>query len=104
MINATTRAASAPDTPSSSDSSSSPVTKDALGDRNTFLKLLVAQLKYQNPLNPADGVQFVTQLAQFSSLEQTMQVSQDMSAIRKILEANFPAAATGSDQQQTTQA
>lgn len=56
-------------------------------DKDTFLKLLVAQLRYQNPLNPADGVQFVSQLAQFSSLEQTMQVSQDMSAIRKLLES-----------------
>ena len=60
---------------------------DKLGaDKNTFLKLLVAQLKYQDPLNPADGVQFVTQLAQFTSLEQSAQMSQDISAIRSVVE------------------
>jgi flagellar basal-body rod modification protein FlgD len=60
---------------------------DALtADKSTFLKLLVAQLQYQNPLNPADGTQFVTQLAQFSSLEQSTQMSQDIAAIRAVLE------------------
>ena len=35
-----------------------------------FLKLLVAQLKYQDPLSPQDGAAFVAQLAQFAALEQ----------------------------------
>ena len=58
---------------------------DPLASRDTFMKLLVAQLKYQNPLNPTDGVQFLTQLAQFSSLEQNVQMAQDLSAIRKAI-------------------
>jgi flagellar basal-body rod modification protein FlgD len=62
-----------------------PKQADALANRDTFMKLLVAQLKYQNPLNPADGVQFLTQLAQFSSLEQNMQMAEDLSAIREAL-------------------
>ncbi|NBX86848.1 MAG: flagellar hook assembly protein FlgD [Proteobacteria bacterium] len=37
---------------------------------DTFLKLLVSQLKNQDPLNPLDGTQFTGQIAQFSSLEQ----------------------------------
>jgi flagellar basal-body rod modification protein FlgD len=41
---------------------------DALG-RNEFLQLLAAQLRFQNPLEPTDGTQFVAQLATFSSLE-----------------------------------
>jgi flagellar basal-body rod modification protein FlgD len=43
--------------------------KDLVG-KDDFLRLLVAQIRNQNPLNPADGVEFLTQLAQFTSLEQ----------------------------------
>lgn len=39
-------------------------------DKDTFLKLLVAQMKNQDPLQPQDSAQFMAQLAQFSSLEQ----------------------------------
>jgi len=45
--------------------------KDALG-KDAFLKLLVAQLSHQDPLKPMDGTQMVTQLAQFSALEQAV--------------------------------
>jgi flagellar basal-body rod modification protein FlgD len=58
---------------------------DPLTNKDTFLKLLVAQLQYQNPLDPTDSVQFVTQLAQFSQLEQTTQMADDLSAIRTAL-------------------
>ncbi len=43
-------------------------------NKETFLKLLVAQIKNQDPLNPADGTQFLTQLAQFSQLEQLINI------------------------------
>jgi len=56
---------------------------DKLANESTFLQLFVAQLKNQDPLNPADGTQFVSQLAQFSQLEQTINISQDVSAIRQ---------------------
>jgi flagellar basal-body rod modification protein FlgD len=42
--------------------------KNALG-QDAFMKLLVTQLKNQNPLDPQDNTAFVAQLAQFSSLE-----------------------------------
>lgn len=41
-------------------------------DQQAFLKLLMAQLKNQDPLAPTDGTQFVTQLAQFSQVEQAV--------------------------------
>jgi flagellar basal-body rod modification protein FlgD len=43
----------------------------ALG-QDAFLKLLMAQLQNQDPLQPADGTQFVTQLAQFSQVQQAV--------------------------------
>lgn len=39
-------------------------------DKDAFLKLLVTQMKYQDPLNPTDDKQFLAQMAQFSALEQ----------------------------------
>ncbi|MFF7708589.1 flagellar hook capping FlgD N-terminal domain-containing protein [Pseudomonas sp. NPDC007930] len=52
----------------SSSSSSSSTGTSSLG-KDTFLQLLVTQLKNQNPLDPQDNSEFVAQLAQFSSLE-----------------------------------
>jgi flagellar basal-body rod modification protein FlgD len=56
------------------------VTKNSsrLANQDVFMKLLVAQLKYQNPMNPADGVEFMTQLTQFSQLEQTMESRKEL--------------------------
>src|SRR5215472_11404370 len=56
------------------------VTKDA------FLQLLVEQIKNQDPLNPSDGVQFLSQLAQFQQLENGLNMAQDITAIRSDLD------------------
>jgi flagellar basal-body rod modification protein FlgD len=45
-----------------------PTRSDQL-DKDTFLKLLVAQLKYQDPSNPADSTAFLAQTAQFTQVE-----------------------------------
>jgi flagellar basal-body rod modification protein FlgD len=58
---------------------------NTLAQKETFLKLLVAQIKNQNPMNPADGIEFLSQLAQFSQLEQMMQVRSELEAIRAAL-------------------
>lgn len=43
-----------------------------------FLNLLVAQIQNQDPLNPTDSTQFVSQLAQFSELEQVIGIRSDI--------------------------
>jgi len=48
---------------------------NGLTNETTFLNLLVAQIKNQDPLNPADSTQFVGQLVQFSQLEQLLGIN-----------------------------
>jgi flagellar basal-body rod modification protein FlgD len=50
---------------------------------NAFITLLVAQIQGQDPLNPMDPTQFVTQLVQFNQLDQLMQINQTLSTPTK---------------------
>jgi len=66
------------------DTKTAPTASDHSLDQDAFLKLLVAQLKYQDPQNPADSTQFMSQTAQFSMVEQITQLltaSQSQSAL-----------------------
>ena len=49
--------------------------------QEAFLKLLVAQLQNQDPLNPQENHEFVAQLAQFSSLEQSIGINERLDAL-----------------------
>jgi flagellar basal-body rod modification protein FlgD len=63
----------------------SAVAGDQTMGRDAFLKLLVAQLKNQDPLKPQENSSFVAELAQFSSLEQSMGMNDrlDMLALQQ---------------------
>ena len=67
---------------------SNPAESRLLGDYNSFLKLLTAQLQNQDPLAPLDATQFVSQLSQFASVEQVIVSNQKLDEIIKSLGAN----------------
>jgi flagellar basal-body rod modification protein FlgD len=46
-------------------------------NQSDFIKLFLAQLQFQDPLQPVDNQEFLAQLAQFSNLQQTQQTSQN---------------------------
>jgi len=49
--------------------------------KDEFLKMLIAQLQNQDPLNPMDGTDFTAQLAQFSSLEQLTNMNTNLETL-----------------------
>lgn len=57
-------------------------------DYQTFLKLLTAQLKNQDPLAPMDSTQFVTQLATFSQVEQLVNANKGLTQLVDATGAN----------------
>ncbi|MBW2061118.1 MAG: flagellar hook capping protein [Deltaproteobacteria bacterium] len=55
--------------------------------KDEFLKLLIAQMKYQDPLNPIEGTEFTAQLAQFTSLEQLYNINDTLEGLNTALTA-----------------
>jgi flagellar basal-body rod modification protein FlgD len=79
-------AALTPPTPSPSSaaliaSGAAAATGANLDSENVFLQLLVAQLKNQDPEQPTDGTAFVTELAQFTTLQTDTQSTTDLNTI-----------------------
>ena len=50
-------------------------------DKDLFLSLLVAQMRYQDPMNPADSSAFLTQTATFTQVEKLQQVADQTAAL-----------------------
>jgi len=53
-------------------------------DKDAFFKLLITQLKYQDPLTPMENTEFIAQMAQFSSLEQMANMNANLSQFLRI--------------------
>ena len=90
----------------SSSSNSSSGAASALGatapTEQMFLQLLVAQLQNQDPLNPTDSTQFVSQLAQFSELEQVMAIRTDTDSLVTDASSAAAAASNGTNNNSNT--
>jgi flagellar basal-body rod modification protein FlgD len=62
--------------------------------KQDFLELLVTQMRYQDPLAPQDNQQFISQMAQFSSLEGTQNINSSIEDLSKKIEAMVSGQAT----------
>lgn len=63
-------------------------------DKDDFMKLLVSQLQHQDPLNPQDPTEFTSQLTQFSSLEQLVNVNSNLDSLTSQQSTNSMLAAS----------
>ena len=81
-------------TGSSSPSTSPSSSLNSLTSENTFLQLLIAQIKNQDPLNPTDSIQFVGQLVQYSELEQLMGINQGVQSLTGATTTTTPTTST----------
>lgn len=81
---------------STSSTNATPSGLSGLANQETFLKLFVAQLKNQNPLDDktTDPTAMISELAQFSQLEQTISIGSNVKSINSALTANSAPAAT----------
>jgi flagellar basal-body rod modification protein FlgD len=63
--------------------------------QDDFLRILLTQLRFQDPLKPVDNQEFVAQLAQFSALEINRQQSEKVDTLLTIQAANQAVALVG---------
>jgi flagellar basal-body rod modification protein FlgD len=54
-------------------------------DKDDFLKLLITQLTNQDPTKPMEDREFIAQMAQFSALEQMVNMSEEMAQVAKLV-------------------
>lgn len=56
-----------------------------LANKEVFLQLLIAQIKNQDPSSPADSMQFITQLSQFTGVEQLVDIKNQLKILTEKL-------------------
>lgn len=67
-----------------SQTSTTSTSNDTLG-KDAFLQLLVTQMQYQDPLDPQDNSEYLSQLAQFSALEQMTNVAEGLTEVSELV-------------------
>lgn len=63
--------------------------------KDDFLKLLITQLQNQDPTSPMEDTQFISQMAQFSSLEQMTNMSESFSKLATMMNSQEALSAVG---------
>ena len=61
---------------------------DNILGKDDFLRILITQLQNQNPISPIDDKEFIAQMAQFSSLEQMTNLSNDFAKLASSIHSN----------------
>ena len=77
---------------SSNPTAATSATSNSTLDKNAFLKILTAELSNQDPLNSTDNTQYISQLAQFSALEQSQNTNDTITSLlnsQKITEGSM---------------
>ncbi|MCX6937724.1 MAG: hypothetical protein NTU80_07460 [Verrucomicrobia bacterium] len=97
--NSATSAASA--TAANGSTAASRIPKKTLG-QDDFLKLLTVQLAKQDPMKPMEDTAFMAQMAQFSALEQSSQMSKDVAGLRNDFAQQYATGMIGRDVTVTT--
>lgn len=64
-------------------------------NQDDLFKILLTQLKFQDPLKPTDNAEFVAQLAQFTSLDQARQTNENIQSLMQMQATNQSVALIG---------
>ena len=64
-------------------------------DKDAFLMIMIEQLKHQNPMEPVDSDKFLSQMAQFTIMEQLLNLNQSFEAMMKMQKINNAAVMIG---------
>lgn len=92
------RDVAAPNGSATSNSAGNAITNAAGGSmgKDQFVQLLITQMKNQDPMNPMDGKDLAAQLAQFSSVEQLININAKLDSFTSLLATRPSTTDTGS--------